>query len=108
MKDAVSDFRGFIESIDFSSPKSAILFNATAVSEKNPERIKDIMANQLVNPVKWYDIIVKMINDGVNTFVEVGPKKVLSGLVKKILPQDSEAEIYNIEDMQSLEKFLNR
>ena len=66
------------------------------------------MANQLVNPVKWYDIIVKMINDGVNTFVEVGPKKVLSGLVKKILPQDSEAEIYNIEDMQSLEKFLNR
>jgi [acyl-carrier-protein] S-malonyltransferase len=66
------------------------------------------MAYQLVNPVKWYDIIFKMIEDGVDTFVEVGPKKVLSGLVKKILPQDSEAKIYNVEDKQSLENFLNR
>jgi [acyl-carrier-protein] S-malonyltransferase len=108
MKDAVNDFRKFIESIDFSSPKSEVLFNATAEKEHNPEKIKDIMAYQLIKPVKWYDIIVKMIEDGVDTFVEVGPKKVLSGLLKKILPQDSEAVIYNVDDKESLEKFLNR
>ncbi|MBN2061637.1 MAG: ACP S-malonyltransferase [Deltaproteobacteria bacterium] len=108
MKDAVDDFREFIESAIFSSPKAGMLFNATAEKEHNPERIKDIMAQQLVNPVKWYDIIVKMIDYGVDTFVEVGPKKVLSGLVKKILPQDTEAVIYNVEDKQSLQRFLNR
>jgi [acyl-carrier-protein] S-malonyltransferase len=65
------------------------------------------MAKQLISPVKWYDIILNMVSSGVDTFVEVGPKKVLTGLVKKILPRDTEAKIYNIEDTQSLEDFLN-
>jgi [acyl-carrier-protein] S-malonyltransferase len=56
--------------------------------------------------VRWYDILLKMMADGVDVFVEVGPKKVLTGLLKKALPRDTEAKLYNVEDMQSLESFL--
>jgi len=107
MKMAVDDFRKFMDGISFSSPSTAMLFNATAESEKDPEKIKDIMAQQLVSPVKWYDIILKILEDGVDVFVEVGPKKVLSGLLKKIIPMESEAEVYNVEDMKSLQCFLD-
>lgn len=107
MEKAVEDFRQFMKDIPFSPPQTTVLFNATAKSETSPEEIKELMARQLISPVKWYDIILDMESSGVDTFVEVGPKKVLTGLVKKILPRDTEAKIYNIEDTQSLEAFLN-
>lgn len=106
MQNAVDDFREFMEDIPFSSPETTVLFNATAESESDPERIKDLMAEQLISPVRWYDILLKMMADGVDVFVEVGPKKVLTGLVKKVLPRETEAKLYNVEDMQSLESFL--
>jgi [acyl-carrier-protein] S-malonyltransferase len=106
MKNAVGDFRAFMNSVTFSSPKTAMLFNATAAVENNPEKIKDMMANQLTSPVRWYEIVLKMLEQGIDTFVEVGPKKVLSGLVAKIVPE-GRAKIYNVEDMKSLDLFLN-
>jgi [acyl-carrier-protein] S-malonyltransferase len=107
MEKAVDDFRRFMKDIPFSTPQTTVLFNATAKSETAPEEIKELMAKQLICPVKWYDIILNMLSSGVDTFVEVGPKRVLTGLVKKILPRDTEAKIYNVEDRQSLENFLN-
>jgi len=106
MKNAVSDFRAFMNDVTFSTPKTTMLFNATAGIETDPEKIKDIMAKQLTSPVRWYEIILKMLDQGIDTFVEVGPKKVLSGLVSKIVP-DGKAQIYNVEDMKSLDTFLN-
>lgn len=106
MQNAVDDFRRFMGDISFSTPDTSILFNATAESETDPEKIKDLMAKQLIRPVKWYDIIQNMTANGVNLFVEVGPKKVLTGLLKKILPRDTGAKVHNVEDMQSLESFL--
>jgi [acyl-carrier-protein] S-malonyltransferase len=47
-----------------------------------------------------------MMQDGIDTFVEVGPKKVLAGMLKKIIPRDSELKVYNVEDMKSLNQFL--
>ena len=102
MNEAVSDFRRFMQGLAFSEPKASVLFNSTAEEENTPERIKDIMANQLISPVRWYDIIQKMLGNGVNVFVEVGPKKVLSGLLKKIIPPGDETSVYNVEDVQTL------
>ncbi len=101
MNQALTDFREFMESLSFAKPNAAILFNATAEEEKDPEKIKNIMANQIISPVRWYDIIQKMIGNGVDVFVEVGPKKVLSGLVKKIIPSRDEISIYNVEDVKT-------
>jgi len=106
MKNAVNDFRQFMEDISFSRPDTSMLFNATADTEEDPGRIKEIMARQLMSPVKWYEIIVKMLEQGVNTFVEVGPKRVLTGLLKKIIPAESDPKIFNVEDVKSLNLFL--
>ena len=107
MKDAVGEFRRFMDEIPFSTPKSKVIFNATAQEEKDPNLIKDIMAKQLISPVRWYETILKMLDEGVDTFVEVGPKRVLTGLVKKIIPKDSSVAIYNVENPEGVEKLVN-
>ena len=106
MKNAVNDFRQFMDGVPFAPPDSRILFNATAESESDPEKIKDIMAQQLVNPVRWYDINKKILDEGINTFVEVGPKNVLSGLLRKIIPSGKDARIFQVQDEESLALFL--
>jgi [acyl-carrier-protein] S-malonyltransferase len=106
MRKAVDDFRRFMEDLPFAPPETGILFNATAGTESDPEKIKDIMAQQLVSPVKWYDINRKMLEEGINTFVEVGPKKVLSGLLQKNMPPDREARVFQVQDKESLDLFL--
>jgi [acyl-carrier-protein] S-malonyltransferase len=106
MKNAVDDFRHFMGDVPFSPPETGILFNATAGTESEPDKIKDIMAQQLVSPVKWYDINRKMLEEGINTFVEVGPKKVLSGLLQKNMPPDRDARVFQVQDRESLDLFL--
>jgi len=106
MGNALDNFRQFMEDIPFSRPQTAMLFNATAESETDPEKIKDVIAQQLISPVRWYDIILKMLQDGVDIFLEVGPKKVLTGLLKKTLPRERELKAYNVEDVKTLKGFL--
>jgi [acyl-carrier-protein] S-malonyltransferase len=106
MKDAVGDFREFMEGISFSRPQTTVLFNATAGIEVDPEKIKDIMARQLVSPVKWYEIVRRMLGDGVGIFVEIGPKKVLTGLLNKIIPKETDSKVYNVEDLKGLDAFI--
>jgi [acyl-carrier-protein] S-malonyltransferase len=108
MEGAVGEFRKFIEQIPFSSPTSGMLFNATGGPVTEPESIKELMARQLVSPVKWYDIVQTMASEGVRTFVEVGPKKVLTGLVRKIVSPDEGARLFQVEDTKSLNEFLAR
>ncbi len=104
MNEAATQFREFIKEIRFERPTSKIIFNATAKEEEDPEKIKELMVRQLISPVRWYDSMRKMINDGVDIFVEIGPKKVLSGLLKKI---DKKVSVYNVEDSETLRRFLD-
>jgi [acyl-carrier-protein] S-malonyltransferase len=106
MKDAVEELRDFMEDISFSRPGSTILFNATAGGEDDPAKIKTMMAHQLVRPVRWHEIMLRMLKEGVDTFVEVGPRNVLTGLLKKTLPRDSSAKVYNVGDLKGLKLFL--
>ncbi len=106
MKGAVNEFYDFLKDIPFATPKSAMLLNATAKTEKDPSKIKELMAKQLINPVKWYDIMRAMLKGGTNTFIEVGPKNVLSGMVKKTISGMKDISIHNVQDVPSLEKIL--
>ena len=108
MQGGVDEFRAFMEDIPFSAPTSEMFFNATAQPESDPERIKDIMANQLVSPVRWYDSIRKMLDKGVDTFVEVGPKNVLAGLLKKIVSPDDAVTVLTVQDSEDLETVLEK
>lgn len=107
MEKAVGEFRDFMEGIPFSDPSFPVLFNATVEAEYDPEKIKDIMARQLISPVQWYGIIQRMLDDGIRTFVEIGPKKVLTGLMKKIIPPGEQVAVHHVEDSKSLQLFLD-
>ena len=106
IKDAQDDFKEYLETISFSSPQKSILFNVTAHPSDQPDEIKEIMGRQLCSPVRWYDVMNKLIGEDVEVFVEVGPGRVLAGLLKKILPRDHPAKIYNVGNLKQLEKFL--
>ena len=79
-----------------------LLINTTG-DYYNNENIKEVMASQITSSVFFYQMIEKLIADGVDTFIEIGPKKTLSGFVKKI---DRKLNIVNIEDLSSLDKAL--
>jgi [acyl-carrier-protein] S-malonyltransferase len=107
MKGAEMEFGRFLETIPFRNPNGAVVFNVTADFAKDPEEIRSIMTRQLYSPVLWYDAMIRMINERVKIFVEIGPGKVLTGLLKKILPADYICKIHNISTIKEFERFVN-
>jgi [acyl-carrier-protein] S-malonyltransferase len=103
---AEDEFRSFLGQIPFNSPRCDVIHNVTAGKESDPEQIKTIMARQLCSPVHWYDSMLKMLDDQVDTIVEIGPGRVLTGLLRKIMPKDHAATVHNVYDLKTLEKFL--
>ena len=89
---AVPDFSAFMAQIDFHSPEIPVIFNVSADLERDPARIRDLMSRQIASRVRWLEIVEAMLKDGVELFVELGPKNVLTGLVKKILPKGSSVQ----------------
>lgn len=81
-----------------------VVANCTAVLETAPREIKVNLIKQVSTAVLWQQSIEKLLALGVNTFVEIGPGKVLSGLLKRI---DKNIEMYNIEDRESLEGVIS-
>lgn len=102
---AVEDFAGFMEGIQFNTPKVPVLFNVTGKEERDPAVIREIMARQIASRVKWFDAVTAMVNAGVEVFVEVGPKKVLTGLMRKIIPKGS-ATCVQFDTPEGLEKVV--
>lgn len=107
IRGAEKDFKTFIEGIPLNTPNTPVLFNVTADYESDLNQIKEIMTRQLCSPVRWYDSVCKMQDDGMQIFVEIGPKKVLRGLLRKIIPDTHPHEVYNVDGMKGLERFLN-
>ena len=102
MKDAANEFSSLINEVEFLPPKVPIYSNVSAKAETDPLRIKELLSKQMVSPVRWYDIVVNMKNDGIDIFIESGPKKVLSNLVKKCLPSDSSIKIFQVEGIEDI------
>jgi [acyl-carrier-protein] S-malonyltransferase len=107
IKGAEHEFKAVLAQIGFNSPEKSIIFNVSADISSEADEIKDIMGRQLCSPVKWYDSMVNLIDEKMEPFVEVGPGRVLAGLLKKILPPDYPAKVYNISNLKQLEKFMN-
>jgi [acyl-carrier-protein] S-malonyltransferase len=103
MEEAKEKLKDEIEKLEIHSPTIPIVANVSADYLREPEEIKEALIKQIVNPVLWEDSIRKMLDSGVTTFIEVGPGKVLSGLLRRITP---ESLSLNVEDEQSLRKSL--
>ncbi|MFC1509531.1 ACP S-malonyltransferase [Candidatus Omnitrophota bacterium] len=99
MKEASELLRIELDKINFSSPEVPILSNVTADYEKNGDEIKDNLVRQLYSPVRWEESIKKIAGEGVDGFFEIGPGKVLKGLLRRI---DKDLKVYNIAKAEDL------
>ena len=106
IKGAEEEFKEFLDTVSFHQPATPVIHNVTAESCGDPLEIKMLLARQLCSPVRWYESIQNLMRQQVTDFVEVGPGKVLSGLVKKSLPADYPAKIHNVNSLSTLEEYL--
>jgi [acyl-carrier-protein] S-malonyltransferase len=106
IKGAQGEFKDYLDTIGFEAPQKQVFFNVTAAPEENPAEIRNIMTRQLCSPVRWYDTMNRLMEQEVEVFVEVGPGRVLAGLLKKTLPKDYPGRFYNVANLKQLEKFL--
>lgn len=95
--------REAMKEVTFQDPKVKVVANVSAREVTTAQEVQDALFTQVNNSVKWEQSVRYMLEQGVDTFVELGSGKVLSGLVKKI---DSNVKILNIEDLASLEKTI--
>ncbi len=84
MEEAKQELENAINNTTFNKPSCPIYQNVTSFAVSDEMKIKENLISQLTSPVKWTQSIQKMIEDGGNDFIELGPGKVLQGLVKKI------------------------
>lgn len=104
MSPAKERFKKFIEDsdIEFKPAKTPIVSNVTARGHTDQEEIKTNLIEQLTSPALWLDCVQSMIRSGVAVFYEIGPSRVLGGLIKKINPRVKVISIEKKEDLDSL------
>ena len=102
MSEATKIMRDEINKIEFNKGYNVLMSNVTADSIKNIPDIKNLLIEQIESRVRWRESIINMTNNGVNNFIEIGPGKVLSGLIKRINREVKVQSINNDEDIKSL------
>lgn len=96
-----------LDKTEFKKPEVRIISNVTADFIENNEEIKELLYKQVKSSVRWSESIDKMLDMGVDTFIELGPGKVLSGFIKEISREKGlKVNIFNVEDIKSLNKTL--
>jgi [acyl-carrier-protein] S-malonyltransferase len=106
IKGAEEEFIAFLEVFNFTSPENMIIHNVTADSCTDGKAIQRLMAQQLCSPVRWYATILRLMAEKVEVFVEVGPGKVLTGLLKKIVPADYAHTVFSVSNLKTLENLV--
>jgi [acyl-carrier-protein] S-malonyltransferase len=100
MEPAVIEMNKVLNQIQFHDIRYPVVFNVDAKVHPSNE-IKEMLLKQLTSPVRWVDTITYAIQNGVDTFVEIGPGKVLTGLVKRI---NNSVRLFNVNDSGSIEQ----
>ena len=102
MKNATNEMKGLINETDFNDPYVNIISNVTANPLSKSKDIKKLLIEQIENPVRWRESINNMISAGINSFIEMGPGKILSGLVKRIDRNVKLNQVNNLIDIKNL------
>ena len=100
LQNAGKELEKELSKVEFSSLKIPYVTNVTAQYVTDFKETKDLLAKQISSSVRWQQSVEKMLEDGVDTFVEIGPGKTLTGFMKKIAP---DAKAYNIQKVEDLE-----
>lgn len=104
MLEARDRMENVLQNFDFKKPLIPVIANVTADYEFDPKVIKRNLAAQITSPVFWANSIQRFISDEYDLFIEVGPKRVLTGLMKDI---NKQVKTFNVENMHTLQRFLN-
>ena len=102
MNIAAEKMKDKINNTEFKESKIEIINNVNALPEKNPKLIKKLLIDQICSKVRWRESVLFMEKNGVNEFIEIGPGKVLSGLVKRITNESKSKSINSIQDMKDI------
>ena len=92
-----------LEKVEIREITTPYISNVTAAYVLDKEEVKGLLTKQVSSPVRWQQSVELMAAEGVDTFIEIGPKKTLSAFVKKIVPQ---AEIFHVETVKDMEELL--
>jgi [acyl-carrier-protein] S-malonyltransferase len=103
MEPARGQLQSVIGDFDFRPPQTEFVANVTGDFVSTPEEIRQLLVNQVISPVQWEKSIRLIGGTGVSHFVEIGPGKVLCGMVRRTL---DDATCLNVEDIRSLEKTI--
>ena len=107
LNEASIKLKNEFENIHFNNPKIKIITNVTADFIENGNEIKELLINQVKSSVRWSETIEKMLDEGIDTFIEIGPLKTLSSFVREISKErKATVKIFNVEDLKSLNKTL--
>ena len=104
MKPAAEIMKEKIAKTKFVQPSFKIINNVTAEPESDPSKIKNLLVDQIFSTVKWRQSIIKMSQKGVKNFIEIGPGKVLTGMVKRTL---KDANSFSINSITDIKNFIN-
>ena len=99
MRKATEVMRKEIEITEFKKPNNSIVSNVTSIETRDPLQIKELLIKQIESPVRWRESIIYMIKNNVKNFVEIGPGKILSGMIKRI---DREVNIVSVNELSDL------
>ena len=94
-----------IKDIEINEPKKVMYSNVLGKPYSKQDDIRDLLRKQIMSPVLFEDSIIHLLDQGIDTFIELGPGKTLSGFVKKI---DKKANVYNIEDLDTLKSTVEK
>lgn len=103
MKPASEQMKDVLDSIEVQPLSMPVIANVTAVPYSSSEQVKELLVDQIHSPVRWTETIQYLLDQGVDTFIEAGPGKVLAGLVKKA---DRRATVLPVYDQETLDKAL--
>ncbi len=102
MKPAAESMKLFLEKTNFKTPNIQLISNVTALPVENDGNIKDLLYKQIFSQVRWRESVNFMINNNIDDFIEIGPGKVLSGLVKRTNDKVLTRSITKIDDIKNL------
>ena len=102
MKKATNEMSKHLNDLNFLNGKNPIISNVTAEQVLENNQIKDLLIRQIENKVRWRESVLNMINAGVNQFIEIGPGKVLSGLIKRIDRKINSSSINSLDDIENI------
>jgi [acyl-carrier-protein] S-malonyltransferase len=103
LKPAADKLASYLEKVQVAAPKLQVINNVDVASENEPARIKQSLARQACNPVRWVEVVRRIAAGGISHVVECGPGKVLSGLTRRI---EGGLQSHAITDAQSLQQTL--